>query len=178
MTLGANAQLDGRGPRHTPSRDSRAGVERPQHATPLAQGRGQARASGPLPESAPARRLGPAHVERAGAVAGLASHVDLRPGGSVAVGCRVVVLADIRRMAVRAHVVPVLLTAGPVQLVAEVDALVRIEVKPALPARLARARIPDDRQRLEPAAGQLDQVLLEWSQPEGVLDLEVGQLAV
>ena len=111
-------------------------------------------------------------------MARLARHADLGPRGGVSAGGGIVVLADVRRVAVRAHVVPVLLPACPVELVAEVDFLVRVEMKPALAARLARARIPGDRQRLEATARQLDQVLLERPHAERVLDLEIGELAV
>jgi len=54
----------------------------------------------------------------------------------------------------------------------------RIEVEPALAARGLRPRVPGDRERLQPAVGKLDQVLLQRIDAEGVLDLEVGELSV
>src|SRR5262245_18476288 len=108
----------------------------------------------------------------------LAGPVDLGPRRRVTSGDLVVALADVRRMAVGAHVVPVLLPPGPVELVAVVDILLRIEMEPALAARLTRTRVPGDRQRLQAAARQLDQILLQRPDAKRVLDLEVGELAV
>src|SRR4029453_13928106 len=73
---------------------------------------------------------------------------------------------------------PALRARGPIKLVAKIDALVRIEMKPALAARLARPRIPRDGEGLESAAGQLDEILLQRPHAERVLDLEVGRRAV
>jgi hypothetical protein len=47
-----------------------------------------------------------------------------------------------------------------VQLVVVRDSLVWIKVKPALAAVVLRTRIPGDRERLQPAIGKLDQILL------------------
>ena len=90
----------------------------------------------------------------------------------------VVVLVHVGRVALGAHEVPVL--RGRVQCSGSVvsDVLLRIEVKPALAALRLRARIPGDRERLHAAVGRFDQVLLQRLDAEGVLDLEVGELAV
>ena len=64
------------------------------------------------------------------------------------------------------------------QFVAEVELLVRVLAEPALPALLLRPRVPGDRERLQAPARQFDQVLLQRIDAEGVLDLEVGELAV
>ncbi|MCZ7566621.1 MAG: hypothetical protein M5U08_24755 [Burkholderiales bacterium] len=64
------------------------------------------------------------------------------------------------------------------QLVAMVHPLVRVEVEPALPARILRPGVPRDRERLDASVGKLDQVLLQWMDAVCVLDLEVGQLPV
>ena len=48
-------------------------------------------------------------------MAGFASHVYLRPGGVEAIGCGIVVLLEICRVAVGALVVPVLIDARPVK---------------------------------------------------------------
>src|SRR5262249_9704602 len=79
-------------------------------------------------------------------------------------------------MAFGAHVVPVLAGARPVQHVAMIDALLGIEVEPALSAALPRPAVPGQGKRLQPAVGKLDQVLLQRVDAEGVLDFEVGQL--
>src|SRR5204863_49546 len=79
--------------------------------------------------------VGPGEVPGAGSVAGLAGDVDLRPARREAVVLRVVFLPDAGRMALGAHVVPVLRRTGPVQHVVEVDLVLWIEVEPPLPAR-------------------------------------------
>src|SRR5262249_10656483 len=58
------------------------------------------------------------------------------------------------------------------------DSLLRIEMEPALAARSLGARVPGDAKRLEATAGELDQVLLQRLDAEGVLDLVVRELAV
>jgi hypothetical protein len=75
-------------------------------------------------------------------------------------------------------VVPVLVDAGPVQWVAGLEFLLWVEVEPALPTLCLRAGAPGNTKGLQTATGKLDQVLLQRGNAEGVLDLEVGQLAV
>src|SRR6185503_13851109 len=58
------------------------------------------------------RLVGPCHVGRSGPVALLARHVDLGPGGIVAILRGRVPLAQSRRVATRAAVVPVLARPG------------------------------------------------------------------
>src|SRR5262249_20437166 len=82
------------------------------------------------------------------------------------------------RVAPGAHEVPVLVQLGPMQDVVVLNLLVRIEVKPPLPALLLRSAVPGDRQRLQPAVGKFDEVLLQRLDAEGVLYLERGELAV
>ena len=115
----------------------------------------------------------PVDVRGAGTVAGLASDVDRGPGGAVRIALHVVVRAQVGRVALRAHHVPALVAAGPVQRIVRRDRLVRIEVEP-----LAALRVPRDRQALEVAAGKRRQVLLERLDTEGVGQLEVGELPV
>ncbi len=95
-----------------------------------------------------------------------------------AVRCGIVVLGDAGRVALGAHVVPVLVQLGPVQLVVGADRLVRVEVEPALAARGLGAAVPGDRQRLQASVGELDQVLLQRLDPEGVFHLEGGEPAI
>src|SRR5512134_2583627 len=92
------------------------------------------------------------HVTAAGAMTGLATHADFRPLRGVAVIGRVVLLLDHRRMAVRAHEIPVLLAPGPVQLVAVRNLLVGIKVEPALATLFPGSRVPCDGQRLHAPA--------------------------
>src|SRR4029453_6205015 len=117
-------------------------------------------------------------VPRARAVAALAAHADLRPGGGIAVLGRVVVLAKPGGVAVGAHEVPVVLRARPVQFVPGRDTLTGLEVEPALAALFPGARIPGHRERLQAAARQLYEILLERGHPKGVLDLEVRRLPI
>ena len=81
-------------------------------------------------------------------------------------------------MALGALEVPGLVDAGPVQRVAGLELLVGVEVEPALAALVLRPAVPGDAQRLHPAVGKGDQVLLQRRDAEGVADLEVGELAV
>ena len=111
-------------------------------------------------------------------MAGLATHADLGEAGGEAVVGGVVVLAHAGRVALGAHEVPVLVQLGPVQDVAVLDLLVGIEMEPALAADVLRPAVPGDRQRLQPAVGKLDEILLQRIEAERVLDLERGELAV
>ena len=108
----------------------------------------------------------------------LAAHADLREARGKAIVGRVIVLAHAGRMALRAHEVPVLVQLGPVQNVVVLDLLVRIEMKPALAAFVLRPAVPGDRQRLQPAVRELDEILLQRIDAECVLHLERGELAV
>ena len=117
----------------------------------------------------------PVEVSGSRPVASLAADADLRPRRMEGIGARVEVLQHVRRVAVRALVIPVLVDAGPVQPVARLDGLPRIKMKPALAALPLGARIPGDRQRLQPAARHGDQVLLERFDAEGVQDPVIVQ---
>src|SRR5262249_42865636 len=92
--------------------------------------------------------LCPGDVPRRWSVAGLAPDIDIAPVGIETTRIRVVVLLQVGRVALGALVVPVLCRVRPVQHVAMIDLLVWIEMKPALPALLLRARIPRDAERL------------------------------
>ena len=147
--------------------------------------RSSKRASSPLlgilalAERPPALLLArPGGVARALAVAGLAAHADFRPGRCEAIGLGVVVLAQARRVAFRAHEIPVLVQFGPVQDIVVPDLLVGIEVKPALAAFVLRPAVPGERQGLQAPVGEFDQILLQRIDAEGVFHLENGELAV
>jgi hypothetical protein len=64
------------------------------------------------------------------------------------------------------------------QFVVVADFLLRIKVEPALAALVLRPGVPGDRQRLQPAIGKLDEILLERIDAERVFDLKDGELAV
>jgi hypothetical protein len=122
--------------------------------------------------------LGPGDVGGAGTVASLTRDIDLRPGGRVGVGHRIVVLAQLGRVALGAHEVPGLVDAGPMQRITGLELPVGVEVKPALPALILGPRIPGDAERLHPAVREGDQILLERVDAERVADLECAELAV
>jgi hypothetical protein len=65
-----------------------------------------------------------------------------------------------------------------VELVPVVDVLVGVHVIPALAAGCGRAAVPGDAERLQPAVGKFDQVLLQRIDAEGVGDAIVVQRAV
>jgi len=76
------------------------------------------------------------------------------------------------------HVVPVLVWARPVKDVVVCDFFVRVEVKPALATFAFRTAIPGNTEGLKAAAWKLDEVLLEWIDPEYVLYFIIVELAV
>ena len=77
-----------------------------------------------------------------------------------------------------ALVIPVLIDAGPVQRIAGRQVAIGIEMEPALPALVLRARVPRNAERLKPAFRQFDQILLQRRDAERVADFEVCELAV
>src|SRR5262249_46071967 len=117
-------------------------------------------------------RARPGGVARALAVAGLATDADPGPCRTKRIAGRVVILAHAGRVALGAHEVPVLVQLGPMQNIVVLDLFVGIEMEPALSALLLGAAIPGDRQRLQAAVRQFDQVLLQGIDAEGVLNLE------
>jgi hypothetical protein len=103
----------------------------------------------------------------------LAADVDLRPRRGEGARDRVVRLDEVGGVTLGAHPVPVLPVPRPVQPVALGDVLVVIEIEP-----LVALGVPRHGERLESAAGERDEVLLERLDTEGVGDLELGRLAV
>ena len=159
--LGVGPALDAAG------RVAGCGIDRPVRALALVERHGKA-----------SRRIAvvavrPCDMQRARSVTGLASGAELRPRRPVRVARRVVILAHVDRVAVGAHEVPVLRAPRPVQLVAVVDLVEWIDMEPALAAPRLRPRVPRDRQRLQLASGELDQVLLQRIDAERVLHVEV-----
>ncbi len=117
-------------------------------------------------------KVGPLHMTGSRAVTRLAAHVDLGPRGLEGVGLGVVRFAQIRGVALRAHAVPRLGAARPVQPVIGGDVPIRIQVEP-----LFLLRVPRDAERLVATSGERDQVLLERLPTERVGDLELPHLA-
>jgi hypothetical protein len=65
-----------------------------------------------------------------------------------------------------------------VQDVAMIDLLVLVAVEPSLPALRLGPRVPRHAEHLIASAGQLEQVLLQRTEAEDVLHVEVGEPAV
>ena len=166
VAAGARLDLHPRGSLHGAGGDAGFEIDVPPAVVVVAQPNDEAFRAGPLA------------VARARAVARLARDVDLLPGRLVDAAVCVVALVQVGRVALGAHVVPVLLDPGPVQRIVRPDALVRVQVEPALAAVGFRACIPAQAQHLVAAARELDQVLLQRIDPEGVGQRVVVKLAV
>ena len=117
-------------------------------------------------------------MSRTGSVAAFASHVDLEPGCVERVGIGAIVFVEVGRVTLRAHEIPVLLPARPVQRIGGVDFIVGVDMKPALPTLLDRTHIPGKWQRLDLAAGKLNHVLLQWLNAEGIGNGEFPEFTV
>ena len=175
----APAQLDfaRRLARRRPLRVARLRADRPRDGLALVERDGESLR--PAVETSPvAFLLRPRDVARAGPMARLARDVDLGIGGGEPPRPGVVVFSHACRVALGAHVVPVLTGARPVQLVTVGHVLARVEMKPSLPALGARPRVPGDAERLEAAVGEFDEVLLERRCSERIRDVVVVQHAV
>ena len=167
VAAGAGLHLEARVEELRGLRDAALHVHLPLAAAPLGEADDEARL--PLRLLPPRPGLPrPVHVARALPVARLAGHVHLGEGREETVLVEPVALAQVRGVALGALAVPVLRELRPVQHVAVVHALARVEVEPALPALLRGAAVPGDGEGLVAAARQLDQVLLQRRQAEGV----------
>src|SRR4029077_4262367 len=93
--------------------------------------------------------FGPLQGARAGTVTRLATDVDFGPARFEPICRGLVVFLKASRVAVGAHVIPVLCGTRPVQLVVVRNAFVRVEMKPPLAALFLRARVPRNRERLD-----------------------------
>ena len=174
---GAGLHLEARLEELRGLRDPALLVHLPRAAAPLGETDDEARLS--LRVLPPRPRLPrPVHVARALTVARLARHVQLGEGREETVLVEPVALAQVRGMALGALAVPALRELRPVQHVAVVHALARVEVEPALPALLLRAAVPRHGERLETPPRQLDQVLLQRDDAEGVGHRVVRQPSV
>ena len=112
--------------------------------------------------------LRPLQVALRRAVAGLAGQRHLRPGGAEGIGFFVVTFFERGGVARGAHVVPVLHRPGPEQRIAGGHLVVTVEVEPALAAVFFVAGVVGQRQALQPAAGEMHQILLQGEMAEGV----------
>src|SRR5450759_3504503 len=107
----------------------------------------------------------PRRVPRTRTMARFARHVDFGERRAELIGALVVALSDRRRMTVGAHVIPVVITPHPVELVLRSGAVTRREREPALPALDGRASVPGDGERLHASAGELHEVCLLYTSP-------------
>ena len=103
-------------------------------------------------------------------VTGLTAHIDLCVLGVEPVVDCVVAFFDIGAVALGAAGIPIKESARPMQGVSGRDALVGIQVVPPLPTLTLGPCIPGDRERLQPAVAQGQQILLQWLNPENILD--------
>ena len=152
MADAAGLELLGAGPRRAARGVAGGRVDRPVDALALVEVDREPVVAALAPGQPALLPLGPGDVGRAGTVAGLAGDIDLGPGGRVGVRGRIVVLAQLGRVALGAHEVPGLIDAGPVQRIAGVQVLVGVEVEPALAALILRAARP--RRCRAPAGGR------------------------
>src|SRR5262249_29006267 len=111
-------------------------------------------------------------------MAGLATHADFRKARGEAIVGRVIVFSYAGRVALGAHEIPVLVQLGPMQNIVVLDLLAQIEMEPTLSALVFRPAIPGDRERLQAAIREFDEILLQRIDAEGVFHLERGELAV
>ena len=110
--------------------------------------------------------LGPGNVTRALAVAGLATHTDLRPCRVELILGGVVVLVHVVVVAVGAHEIPVLRVAGPVQPRRD-NRLSRSDTDGTSAGRPAqRVVYPCNRQRLQPAVRNSTRYCCSGSTPK------------
>ena len=161
MAHPAGLQLLRRRPGRTAAGVAGGRIDGPGNVLPLVEVDGEAVVAAFAPGQWALLALRPGDVGRAGAVAGFAGDVDLRPGRGIGVFLRVVVLAQLGRMALGALEIPGLIDPCPVQRIAGLELLVGIEMEPALAALVLRPAVPGDAERLHPAVGKGDQVLLQ-----------------
>src|SRR2546425_5409630 len=88
----------------------------------------------------PCARVRPGQVRVPRSVASLAADVERAPRRPVRVVRRIVALFQVRRVALGAHQIPVLIAARPVQVPPGRDRLVRVEGQPALLPGVPRDR--------------------------------------
>src|SRR5687768_14227567 len=100
MALRADVELASGRSRRVAAGISRDRIDGPRRAATLVECHGQSFGA--------VAKGGEACVLRSRAVASLAADADLAPARGIGVGGRVVVLLQVGRMAIRAHVVPVL----------------------------------------------------------------------
>jgi hypothetical protein len=120
----------------------------------------------------------PRHMGRSRAVALLAGDVDFLPASLVAIFFGEVILLQVRRVAIGAHVVPVLIRPGPVKNVTVGNRVVWVEVEPTLAAFALGPIVPAHAQGLKAPARKFDQVLLERIEAEHIRDLVIVEFAV
>ncbi len=97
----------------------------------------------------------------AGAVAGLTAYIDHGPCRVKRIRFQVIVFLEIRRMALTTHVIPVKKAPRPVKDMPGGYLLVRMEVKPSLPALLFRMIVPTDVRQLDTPVRKLNHILLQ-----------------
>src|SRR4029079_7550109 len=120
----------------------------------------------------------PFGVSRPGPVTRLARDVHVGPARLVDVGGRGIALLETRRMALRAHVVPVACRTRPVKDVVRVHVLAGLKVEPALTTLGRRTAVPGHRESLESSPRKRHEELLQGLDAERVRDRVLVNLPV
>ena len=113
-----------------------------------------------------------------GTVTTLAAVADLAPTTVEPATAFGKTFGETRRVAIAAHVVPVLERARPEQGIAGSDIFLGIEVKPSLPSVFPFPAIPGERESLNATAADINQVLLQRSVSQCVRDRERFNVAL
>ena len=108
----------------------------------------------------------------------LTAHTDLRPRRREPILLRIVVLAHTSGMAFRAHEVPGLVQSGPVQNIIVLDRFICREMKPSLATSITRSAVPCNRQDLEAAVRERNEILLQRIDAEGIFHFVDGQRSI
>src|SRR3989449_11258179 len=111
-------------------------------------------------------------------MAGFAGDIDFRPCRGIAILGQIVILTQVRRVALGTHVVPGLVSRRPVERVGVRHLLVWIEMKPLLAALLSGSRIPGETKALKAAVWKRHEVLLQRGDAECIRDRIIVELSV
>src|SRR5882724_4002743 len=166
--------------RGTPPDVAGFGMGRPRRIASLAKSFRQSHGRVADPSKRPPAAFISRPTNMAGAltVASFATNADLRESRCEPVVCRVVILPNAGRVALRAHEVPVLVELRPMQDIVVADFLLRIKVKPALTAFVFWSAVPGDGQCLQSTVRKFDEILLQRVNTKRVFDLKDIKLAI
>lgn len=107
---------------------------------------------------------------RSWSVARFAANTQLGEGRGVTIGIYDVVFFHSRRVTVRAHVIPVIRPATPMERIGRGNRFPGPQVEPSLPALVFGSGIPGECKGLQPTVSSVEQVLLQRLNAKGVFD--------